>query len=212
MSTASTAPLVQIISCRPGQSFTDVLQRHHPAMEYKLDLIAKDGTQGVLILWSGENAFKAMMAAGEFQDKQRSLRRRIQTERQFDIVLEPTRVAFDTSGKSVLDAKAVLIVSGRLTTGASPTEFFKEALSMDGAVVMGRSFLGVPGMISKIVLQGSQGGEANSIGGCYLFEDQQSMEDYLTSDLWAKEQAETPWEDMRLEQYGLVSNDVPSAA
>ena len=68
---APSAPLVQVITCNNGKSLSDMKQRHHAAMEHKLDLVAADGSQGSIILWSGENAFKAMLAAGEFQDKQR---------------------------------------------------------------------------------------------------------------------------------------------
>jgi len=207
----STAPLLQLITCRANCTFADVLQRHHSAMEHKLDLIAQDGTKGVLILWSGQNAFKAMLAAGEFQDKQRTLQRRVDTERSFDVVMEPTRVAFETSGKSVSDATAVLVISGRMTTGTSPTEFFNDALSTDEAAkAMGSTFGSIPGVISKIFLCGTQGREAKLIGGCYLFETQQSMSDYLSSETWAKARTETPWEDVKIEQY--VVADLPPAA
>jgi len=203
-----SAPLAQLITCRNGMSFTDVLQRHHDAMEHKLDLLCEDGTKGVLILWNGANAFKAMLAAGEFQDKQRILQRRIDTDRQFDIVMAPTRAAFETSGKLVPDAAALLVISGKVTTG-TPTEYFKS--KADSAAEMGKTFGSIPGVISNLVLQGTQGREAKLIGGCYLFDDQQSMRAYLSSETWAKMRAETPWEDVRIEQY-VIASDVPAAA
>jgi hypothetical protein len=209
---STIAPLFQLITCRKGQSFVDVQQRHHGAMEHKVDLVDQSGMASVLILWKGVNAFKAMMAAGEFQDKQRILQRRIDTDRQFDVVVEPTREAFETSGKSVSDTKAVLVVNGRITSGSSPTGHFKAALSEEGAAAaMGQTYGSIPGVISNLFLQGSQGREAKLIGGAYLFESQESLEAYLASDLWAKVLAETPWEDVKIEQYTVVS-DVPAAA
>jgi len=152
------------------------------------------------------------MAAGEFQDKQRKLQRRIDTERQFDVVMEPTRVAFETSGKAATDACAVLVITGRLTTGASPTDYFAETLSEEGAAAaMGKQAGSIPGVIAKIFLQGTQGREAKLMGGCYLFEDQQSMEGYLASDLWAKTKAGTPWEELKMEQYVVASSAMPAA-
>lgn len=208
----STAPLAQIITCRKGQSFVDVQQRHHDAMEHKLDLVDQSGMAGVLILWKGINSFKAMMAAGEFQDKQRILQRRVDSDRQFDIVMQPTDKAFTTSGKSVSDTKAVLIINGK-ATGASPTDFYKAALSEEGAAdAMGEQYGSIPGVISKLFLQGTQGREAKLMGGVYLFESQQSMEAYLESDLWAKERAETPWEDVKIEQFSLAIDAASAGA
>merc|ERR550514_1430093 len=120
MATIPTAPLIQIITCRKNQSLADVQQRHHDAMEHKLDVVGQDGLQSTVILWSGVNAFKAMLAAGEFQDKQRTLQRRIDIDRQWDVVMNPTRVAFETSGRSMSETKAILVTSGKLNTGATP--------------------------------------------------------------------------------------------
>jgi len=206
------APMAQIITCRNGFTFTDVKQKHHQAMEHKLDLVRSDGTNGVLILWSGENAFKATMAAGSFQDRQRILQRRIDTDRQFDIVSAPTRATFEASGKLVSDAQAVLVVTG-LCTGPSPTEFYNEALSEEGAAAaMAKPTEHIPGAICNIFLQGSQGREAKLMGDVLLFADEQSMEDYVASELWAKARAEASWQDVKVERYVIASTATAAAA
>jgi len=207
-----TAPLAQIITCRKGHTFTDVLQRHTDAMEHKIDLVGTDGTQGSLVMWSGANAFKAMLAAGEFQDRKRILQRRIETDRQFGIVTAPTRVAFETSGRTVDETRAVLIVSGRMTTDAKPAEFFSEVTAADGGAALGKASGSIPGAIAQLFLAGSQGREAKLVGGIYLFVDQQSLENYLASELWAKARAEMPWEDVKVEQYAVACNVVAAGA
>jgi len=178
-----------------------VKKAHFDAMEHKIDLIGEDSKHASVILWSAENAFKAQLAAGEFQDKQRHLARRVKQDRQFEVVEAPTRVSLETSGKAISDAKAVLIINGTVT-GGTPTEFFNEALAADeGGAAMGQTFGSIPGVIGKIFLQGTNGNEAKIVGGCYLFVDEQSMNNYLAGDVWAKAQAETPWENVKIEKF-----------
>lgn len=197
-----TAPLLQVLNANGDKTFTDVKKAHFDAMEHKIDLIGEDSKHASVILWSAENAFKAQLAAGEFQDKQRHLARRVKQDRQFEVVEAPTRVSLETSGKAISDAKAVLIINGTVTTGGTPTEFFNEALAADeGGAAMGQTFGSIPGVIGKIFLQGTNGNEAKIVGGCYLFVDEQSMLDYLAGDIWAKAQAETPWENVKIEKF-----------
>jgi len=207
-----TAPLAQIITCRKGHTFTDVLQRHTDAMQHKIDLVGADGTQGSVIFWDGANAFKAMLSAGEFQDRKRILQRRIESDRQFGIVTAPTRVSFETSGKSVEETRAVLMIQGTLTVDASPMDFFKELTAEDGGASMGGASASIAGVVAHVPLAGWQNKEAKKIGGLYLFVDQQSMDTFLASDVWAKARAETPWADVTVEQYTVPCNNLSAAA
>lgn len=151
--------------------------------------------------------------AGEFQDRQR-LWRRIQSDRQFDVVLDPTASSFESSSKSVTDARAVLLVSGTLCEGVSPSDYHASALSE--GVGMGQSVADVPGIVAKIYLQGApdvvKGKAATSIGGCYLFEDETAMEAFVASDQWEATRSTTPWEKVSVERFVVAGVEAPTAA
>lgn len=67
MASILSAPMMQVFTCKENQHLNDVKQKHHAAMEHKIDVVSKDnGAAGSFVLWTGENAFKAMLAAGEF--------------------------------------------------------------------------------------------------------------------------------------------------
>jgi len=200
--------LAQAIDKPPSTSAGRALIRQ--SSDQALDLVGADGTQGAIILWSGQNAFKAMLAAGDFQDRKRILQRRIDTDRQFEIVMEPTRMSFEASGKRVADARSVLLVSGRSTTG-TPIEFFKEAMSQDGGAEMGQTAGGIPGVVGQLFLAGTHGREAQLTCACYLFIDEQSLDQFLASGLWAKVQAEMRWEEMKVERFAVASGAASAA-
>ena len=64
-------------------------------------------------------------------------------------------------------------------------------------------------LVAKIFLQQVAG---NVIGGCYLFRDEQSLDAYLASDLWASETAETPWQDVLVDKYTVDAEPAAGAA
>ena len=171
----------------------DKLQRHTPEMETKLDLVAEDGTNVCIIGWSGENAYKAMLAAGAFQDSQR-LRRRIKKDRKFDIDVEQTRATFAASGKDVKDAGAVLLVCGKLTEGTPPSTFHEAATQS-----------AIPGMIGQIFLAGTPDPKTGAVlsgsGAVYLFSTADALETFLSSEGWQAAQDATPWEEVSVEKY-----------
>ena len=207
-----------MITCRPKFSFQDVLARHHAQIEHKLDLVSSDGAQhGSLIFWTGptddaENAFKAMLAAGEFIDKQRNLRRRIEANRVFDLAQPSTRTSWQRSAQSIDQAAAVLMVTGKLNTGESPAQYFRAAQEAGDVGVDALSR--VPGMIARMCLA-SSGAKAESlgaIGGCYLFTDEEAMAAFTESDIWAQELAAHPWESVSVEKFGVMAAPAAPAA
>jgi hypothetical protein len=185
------------MTCNPGASMVDKLQRHTPEMETKLDLIAEDGTNVCIIAWSGVNAYKAMLAAGAFQDSQR-LWRRIKKDRKFDIDVEQTRATFAASGKEVGSTGAVLLVTGTLTEGTPASTFHAAATKGDIPGLIGQVFLaGTPDPKTGAVLSGS--------GAVYLFSNVEALEAYTSSDEWQAAQAETPWEEVSAEKYVVAT-------
>lgn len=197
MAAIPMAPHMQIMTCNPGKSMVDKLQRHTPEMETKLDLVAEDGTNVCIIGWSGENAYKAMLAAGAFQDSQR-LWRRIKKDRKFDVDVQQTRSTFAASGKQVADTGAVLLVSGKLTEGTPPSTYHATATKSDIPGSIGQVFLaGTPDPKTGAVLSGS--------GAVYLFSTVEALEAYLGSESWQATQAETPWEEVSVEKYVVAT-------
>ena len=190
------APHLQIMTCNPGQTMADKLKRHTPEMETKLDLVAADGTNVCIIAWSGENAYKAMLAAGEFQDKQR-LWRRIKKDRKFDVELEATRKSFEMSEKEIESAKAVLCVSGNLAEGTTPTACYDATAE-------------IPGSVGQIFLSGTAdpktGAAQREIGIFTCFETMDALESYLESESWATVKAQTSWEEVTVEKYAVATS------
>jgi len=188
---------MQIMTCNPGASMVDKLQRHTPEMETKLDLIAEDGTNVCIIAWSGVNAYKAMLAAGAFQDSQR-LWRRIKKDRKFDIDVEKTGATFAASGKEVGGTRAVLLVTGKLTEGTPASTFHAAATKSD-----------IPGIIGQMLLAGTPdpktGAAFSGSGAVYLFSDVEALEAFTSSDDWQAAQAATPWEEVSVEKYVVAT-------
>lgn len=188
---------MQIMTCNPGKSMTDKLQRHTPEMETKLDLVAEDGTNVCIIGWSGENAYKAMLAAGVFQDSQR-LWRRIKKDRKFDIDVEQTRSTFVASGKEIASTGAVLLVTGKLTEGSPTSTYYTAATNSS-----------IPGIVGQIFLAGTPDPKTGTVpSGCgvvYLFNTVEALEAYMGSDDWKAVQTETPWEEVSAEKYVVAA-------
>ena len=203
----SSAQIIQLVSCRPGHDFIDVVQRHHAAMEHKLDIIGADGNAGCAIWWSGPNAFKAKLEAGTFQDRQRILQRRIASSELLDIVAPPTTASLVASGKTVADAAAMLVVTGKLTEG-SPTDFAK-VLAEDAAA--GSAAARLPGVVAKFFLAGP---DSERVGSCHLFESAEAMEAFIDNESFAAERAATPWaeESVTLERFVIMGHAVGAPA
>lgn len=198
-----SASIFQIVTLRPGRRCNA-----HPTtegLEAKFDVVREDGTAGVAMLWTGANPFRASVHMEQFEDRQR-LRSAVASNRKYDIAQPCTRVAFETSGRAVTEATALLLISGTLADGTSPSDFFDSAQAGSGGEALGKTFGGVPGIVAKIFLQGRKG----EVGGCYLFLDAQSMEEYLESDVWRNARATTPWENVTFEKFFVAAT--PAAA
>ena len=209
--TASTvlpaSSVLQILNCREGGKIDVHSRTNGLARQYKV--VREDGTSGAVLVWSGRNVMDSQNLMGAFQDNSRGKFRSIKGNRHFQVAEPCTQVSFETSGRSADDAKAVLVINGSLTTGESAKEFFAAAQAEEGGATLGQTFGAIPGVIAKIFLQSIQGGV---IGGCYLFSDAQSVDDYLASDTWASAKADTPWENVSVEKYTVLDDEpAPSA-
>jgi len=197
MATIPCAPHMQVITCNPGKSMVDKLQKHTPEMETKLDLVSPDGTNVCLIGWSGENSYKAMLAAGVFQDSQR-LWRRIKLDRKYDVVVDQTQKSFEASGKDIADTRAVLLVSGSPTAGSSPAVFYEAALKSEILGLIGQIFLSAtPDPKTGAVLEGT--------GGVYLFESEAHRDAFLEGEGLANLKAEAQWDEVSFEKYAVAT-------
>jgi len=184
---------MQIVKCCSGHSWSDVVKRHHKAMEHKIDLVGEDGTAACIVLWLGDNSFKAMLNAGEFQDRQRILQRRVATSRLIDVVEEP-KASLDMTA-----ANAVLLVTGKHSVDAGSAEEFFAAQALTD----------IPGAVGKVFLRAS---DKKALGGCYFFSDEQSMAAYAASELFSAAHADAPIADMKVERYVVATVAPPSPA
>jgi len=211
------ASVVQVLTCRPTTEEDKQHMTVHaktPGFERKLDVVREDGIKASILFWTGPNGntVKASVNMCDFEDKQRGVMRRVTRNLKFDIAQPCTRVCLETTGRSPSEAKAVLLIRGKLTTGGSPHEFFaaaQNAPEAEGGAAMGRSFGEIPGVITKVFLQSRE--RDGVVGGVYLFLDAASRDEYLESELWQSARDETPWADLTIEKYEVVS-ELPAAA
>lgn len=194
--------VLQVLTCREGSKI-DVHSRTE-GLERKYSVVRDDGTHGTVLVWSGSNLIQSQNLMSQFQDRSRSRFRCVNGNRHFQVAEPSTQASFETSGQSADDAKAILFINGTLTTGEQAKHFFAAA---DG-LTMGKTFGSIPGIIAKIFLASIEGGV---VGGCYLFRDAQSIEDYLASDTWASARADTPWENVSIEKFTVVDEAAEAA-
>jgi hypothetical protein len=173
----------------------------------------EDVLSGAVLLWSSE---AAMTAFNEDNDVDEDI------SREYDIAQRASVVSLETSGKTLADAKYVLVINGVMDT---PLEEVGSLLNSEPAASeFGVSIGKVAGCISKLFLLDRKGG--NVYGGCYLFETevsfarqqvigfhfansavcccaQEAIDAYLASDIWATVCEETGWHDVKIQRFEL---------
>ena len=195
----------QVLTCKKGSKI-DVHARTE-GLHCQYSVTDADGVSSCFIVWLGSNLMQSQNLMSQFQDRSRSRFR--QVERNLHFQIAKTHLAAETSSASADNAKAILLIRGTLTTGESAKTYFGDAAQTAGGSKFGQTTDGVPGVVAKIFLQQVEG---NVIGGCYLFRDEQSLDAYLASDLWASETAETPWQDVLVDKYTVDAEPTAGAA
>lgn len=197
--------IFQSLTCRKGSTI-DVHERTD-GLHRKYNVTDADGLCGTFLVWSGSNLMQSQNLMSQFQDRSRCRFRCVQANHHFQIAEQCTQLAAEASDPSADDAKAILLVRGTLTTGESAKTYFAPAQAGEGGSALGKATSAVPGTVATIFLQQIHG---NGIGGCYLFRDAQSLDEYLASDLWASTRADTPWQEVLVEKYSVLAE--PAAA
>ena len=195
----------QVLTCKKGSKI-DVHARTE-GLHCQYSVTDADGVSSCFVVWSGSNLMQSQNLMSQFQDRSRSRFR--QVERNLHFQIAKTQLAAETSSASADNAKAILLIRGTLTTGESAKAYFGDAAQAAGGSKFGQTTDGVPGVVAKIFLQQVAG---NVIGGCYLFRDEQSLDAYVASDLWASETAETPWQDVLVDKHTVDAEPAAGAA
>ena len=160
--------------------------------------LAHDTSAGGIFLWSDETALNAFeQAAGLAQlVESGSLQSRV-----FNILQPTTSITFDTAGKALTEATSVQLVNMHLRL---PTEAFLAHVTGPEAEPTGQLFGAIPGLIGKVFLHSRQVDDI--IGGCYLFSDDQTRSDYLSSELFTAVRSDENWEKLTTEDFSIASN------
>lgn len=156
--------------------------------------ITNESGSGGIYMWSSKQAMEDANKAN--------------SSRQFSIMRNVTRHSFDAiPGRSFDDAKAALIINGSIAEGLD-----EEALchKFDGemAAEAGKTYGSIPGVITKIFLRGCSSNVQGVIGGCYLFESMQDIENYLAGEVWGAVKDDTSmWTDVKIQKFTVNSGD-----
>ena len=160
--------------------------------------ITHNSSAGGVFLWSDETALNAFEQATDMAQlvEAGSIQSRV-----FDILQPTTSITFDTSGKELAEATSVQLVNMHLRL---PMETFLASVTGPDAEATGKLFGAIPGVIGKMFLHSRQVDDI--IGGCYLFSDDQTRSDYLSSELFTAVRSDENWEKLTTEDFSIASN------
>ena len=160
--------------------------------------ITHDSSGGGIFLWSNETALNTFEQATGMSQlvESGSLQSRV-----FDILQPTTSITFDTSGKDLTEATRVQLVNMHLRL---PMETFLASVTGPEAEATGKLFGAIPGIIGKVFLHSRQVDDI--IGGCYLFSDDQTRCDYLSSELFTAVRSDENWENLTTEDFSIASS------
>ena len=199
MTTLPAAQIIQLIT----HADTATAQRLDskatatPGLSHHLRLTHQTSAGGVL-LWSDETALSAFeQAAGLAQLVESGSAQ----SRVFNILQPTTSITFDTAGKALSEATSVQLVNMHLRL---PTEAFLAHVTGTEAEATGQLFGAIPGLIGKVFLHSRQVDDI--IGGCYLFRDDQTRSEYLSSELFTAVRSDDNWENLTTEDFSITGN------
>jgi len=168
-----------------------------PGLSHHLRL-THDTSAGGVLLWSDETALNAYEQAAGLPQLVES--GGVQS-RVFNILQPTTSITFDTAGKALSEATSVQLVNMHLRL---PTEAFLAHVTGTEAEATGQLFGAIPGLIGKVFLHSRQVDDI--IGGCYLFSDDQTRSDYLSSELFTAVRSDDNWENLTTEDFSITGN------
>ena len=199
------------MTASPSAQIIQIVSHADPATAQRLDSeagtasgltqhlrITHDSSGGEIFLWSNEtalNTFEQATGMPQLVDSG-SLQSRV-----FDILQPTTSITFDTSGKELTEATSVQLVNMHLRL---PVETFLASVTGPDAEGTGKLFGAIPGIIGKVFLHSRQVDDI--IGGCYLFTDDQTRSDYLSSDLFTAVRSDENWENLTTEDFSIASS------
>ena len=199
MTTMPAAQIIQLITHADSATTQRLnsLATTTPGLAQHLRL-AHDTSAGSIFLWSDETALNAFeQAAGLAQlVESESAQSRV-----FNILQPTTSITFDTTGKALTEATSVQLVNMHLRL---PTEAFLAHVTGPEAEATGQLFGAIPGLIGKVFLHSRQADDI--IGGCYLFRDDQTRSEYLSSELFTAVRRDDNWENLTTEDFSITDN------
>ena len=192
--------VVQILTCRAGKDVeahpkTDGLHR-------KLQLVREDGCKGAVNIWSDRNLTQSQLRMGAWEDNQRGIMRGVDRNRAFGVAQPCSQDSFEATGRSAAEAKAVLVVTGKLATGSASAYW---AAAQEAEPGLGRTAGAIAGIVGQLFLQSLHDG---TVGGCYLFADAEAMEAYAAEAPWG----DMPWEGVAVDKFTLAGAEPAATA
>jgi hypothetical protein len=164
-------------------------------------------TAGLVMAWGDAAAMETWRFAATAAADQ-------EAAREFDVVGPVSEKTLQTSmeaagseaaGPGLADAKAVLVINGTLDGSVTAAEFVARLGDAAAVEKHGVAFGSVPGCICKQFLT-SRWADKDRVGGCYLFDSTDAVRAYLEGEVWASAAAESPWKDVRIEVFEVVTS------
>merc|ERR1712039_315892 len=197
---SSTIPaeVLQLITCRAGKRF-----EAHPSTDGLATYIdlrrAEDSIMGAMLMWRAGNCNKAAVKMGEYEDKQRGVMRRVDTNSKYDIVR-------GTASPSALkEAKTILFVNANADnlSSNSSTSASNTFADMDFGAASG---------VTTLLLHSRERGKETVVSGALFFADEASADAFLLSDEWAAAKADSSWKDIVIARYEVVTDGTAPSA
>merc|ERR1719247_3089701 len=132
--------------------------------------------------------------------------------RDFNILRTVSRKTFDAvPGRSFADARAALVINGTLADGVPSAAGLCAKFDGELSGEARRTYGTIPGVIVKVVLDGSaraaNGGDGSverAIGGCYLFESERAIDEYLAGPVWGSVKDDAAmWHSLRIQKFAI---------
>jgi len=136
-------------------------------LQRKFSMVSDDGkTNGYVLFWIEQkhaDAFNVSKICGSSV-----------SVREFDITPGPTNLTLQTSGRSLDETDAILVVNCSYE-GISDPQVIRTRLETDHATSSGGVFGKLPGIIAKVYIENVS---MNRSGGVYLWNSKQARDDY----------------------------------
>jgi len=178
-------------------------------------ITSSESGDGAVLLWRDAESMRrfsaahslAVAAGGGAAESAESVE-----ARDFNILRTVSRKTFDAvPGRSFADARAALVINGTLADAVPSAARLCAKFDGELSGEAGRTYGTIPGVIVKVVLDGSAraanggaGSVERAIGGCYLFESERAIDEYLAGPVWGSVKDDAAmWHSLRIQKFAI---------